>query len=43
MAEFDKVYEGTANTSELPAEGAWLALDADGQALPSDDPIPQVF
>jgi hypothetical protein len=42
MAQFDEVDEGTAifkmtsKTSDLPAEGDWLALDADGRSLPSD-------
>jgi hypothetical protein len=42
MAQFDEVDEGTAifkmtsKTSDLPAEGSWLALDADGIPLPSD-------
>ena len=42
MAQFDEVDEGTAiykvaaTESHLPAEGNWLALDADGQSLPSD-------
>jgi len=42
MAQFDEVDEGTAiykvaaTRDDLPAEGNWLALDADGQSLPSD-------
>ena len=42
MAQFDEVDEGTAifkvakNQNELPAEGTWLALNADGTALPND-------
>ncbi len=42
MAQFDEADEGTAifkataTASQLPAEGNWLALDADGQSLPSD-------
>jgi hypothetical protein len=42
MAQFDEADEGTAifkataATSQLPAEGKWLALDADGQSVPSD-------
>ncbi len=42
MAQFDEVDEGTAifkvakNNQELPAEGNWLTLDADGVALPND-------
>lgn len=41
-AMFDEVDEGTAMTKaaptqgDLPVEGAWLSLDADGQSLPSD-------
>ena len=42
MVQFDKVDEGTAifkvatTKTEVPAVGNWLALDADGQSLPSD-------
>jgi hypothetical protein len=42
LAQFDEVDEGTAifkvtsKTSDLPAQGNWVALDADGQSLPSD-------
>jgi hypothetical protein len=41
-AMFDEVDEGTAmikaaaTTNDLPVQGAFLSLDADGQALPSD-------
>ncbi|EED86632.1 predicted protein [Thalassiosira pseudonana CCMP1335] len=42
MAQFDEVDEGTAifkvakNQNEVPADGDWLSLDADGKALPND-------
>jgi hypothetical protein len=42
IAMFDEVNEGTAifkvaaNSSEVPDQGEWLTLDADGQNLPSD-------
>jgi hypothetical protein len=42
MTQFDEVDEGTVifkvekNQNELPAEGTWLALDADSTALPND-------
>ncbi|KAL7452106.1 hypothetical protein ACHAXS_000266 [Conticribra weissflogii] len=42
MAQFDEVDEGTAifkvaaRQSEVPVDGNWLTLDADGQSLPSD-------
>lgn len=42
MAQFDEVDEGTAifkvakDESEVPAEGDWLTLDADGESLPDD-------
>ncbi len=41
-AMFDEVDEGTAMTkaaptqADVPVEGAWLSLDADGQSLPAD-------
>lgn len=42
MAQFDEVDEGTAifkvasSKQQLPAEGKWLSLDADGVLLPND-------
>ena len=42
LAQIDELDEGTAiikvtaKTSDLPVHGKWLALDADGQSLPSD-------
>jgi hypothetical protein len=42
MAQFDEVDEGTAiykvasTQREVPAEGNWLTLDADGIELPND-------
>mmetsp|Transcript_24166 Transcript_24166/g.48507 ORF Transcript_24166/g.48507 Transcript_24166/m.48507 type:complete len:517 (+) Transcript_24166:308-1858(+) len=42
MAQFDEVDEGTAifkvasRQSDVPVDGKWLTLDADGQSLPSD-------
>ncbi|KAL7428316.1 hypothetical protein ACHAXH_002375 [Discostella pseudostelligera] len=42
LAQFDECDEGTAifkltaKTSDLPANGKWLALDADGYNVPSD-------
>lgn len=36
MISFGTVFKVTAKTSDLPADGTWLALDADGQNLPSD-------
>lgn len=42
MAQFDEVDEGTAiykvaaTQQEVPAEGKWLSLDADGTQLPND-------
>lgn len=42
MAQFDEVDEGTAifkvaaTASEVPAQGTWLTLDADGTSLPND-------
>jgi hypothetical protein len=42
MAQFDEVDEGTAiykvasTQREVPAEGKWLTLDADGIELPND-------
>ena len=42
MAQFDEVDEGTAifkvakDQSEVPTEGQWLTLDADGESLPND-------
>lgn len=42
MAQFDEVDEGTAiykvakDMSEVPDDGKWLTLDADGEALPRD-------
>ena len=42
MAQFDEVDEGTAifkvakDQSEVPVDGQWLTLDADGESLPHD-------
>jgi hypothetical protein len=42
VANFDEVDEGTAvfkvatNKNEVPAQGDWLTLDADGKTLPND-------
>ena len=42
LAQFDEVDEGTAifkvaaSKSDLPVDGNWLALDADGMSVPSD-------
>ncbi len=42
LAQFDEVDEGTAifkvaaSKSDLPVNGNWLALDADGMSVPSD-------
>ncbi len=42
LAQIDEVDEGTAifkvtaKKSDLPVQGKWLSLDADGQSLPSD-------
>lgn len=42
MSNFDEVDEGTAifkvvsNKNQVPVQGNWLALDADGQSLPVD-------
>ena len=42
MAQFDEVDEGTAiykvasTQNDVPAEGKWLSLDADGTSVPSD-------
>ena len=34
--ESTAIFKVTAKTSDLPAEGNWMALDADGHDLPSD-------
>ena len=42
MAQFDEVDEGTAifkvasTQQDVPREGEWLSLDADGLSLPND-------
>jgi hypothetical protein len=42
MAQFDEVDEGTAvfkiapTQQDVPVEGKWLSLDADGHSLPND-------